>query len=888
MCRLRRLFLIMVAAVATLTPAVCAQASRSDALETYLASRSLDGALAAHLRSRLAATSGDERSRTAETLGALYVRMLERASTSDERQSLETHCRSLLEIVPEADSFELRINLAKTTYLQAEEMAERERLLLASSEEKAEAERVLRQVGETLESIAAKVGRRVEALERQETSARDTDIEAIRLQLGDARRLRSLARYYAGWTEYYLALLTGTPQRCVKAMEHFGVILGAPSGRAATLDRASQGMLRYEHVARAAIGCALASSLLGNDSEAIRWIEAVEYAEGLSPAVASQIFGRKITIYGAARRWADVEAAVRRQREPERGKPIVHLNVGEARLLAVTTLGASRKDQDRPMLREAAGRLAQIAFADLVAKGEIGHVVDLVQKFGTMPLGDEGFITAFVRGVQAFEKAREAHKASGKDPEAPADSTELINDYREAARLLAGVESASDAAAFAGELGKARIRRGLALYYAGDLEKAAEQFQSAAQPPASSDLRRDALWYGIVSLDLGVERGKPSLSVARDGLAMVYLKEFPATPNAAKLLLRQTGADLVPDEKAIEILLGIEKSAPIYEAARRQAARLLYGAYRRSPPSRRDFAALRFAEVAEEALQLEAARALTPADPGAKDAADAVVVRVRQLADALLGMSAPDVARVQNAFHVLEGVAHAHSLDLASLAGELAYRRLQIGLATSDEALVRRSEDELLSASGPYVIAADRLLFRRASERFALNPGDAEWAKRVVRYGVRVLDAAKNAMESPDATSAALRNGVSRAAAALWNTEQDTTMRDLCLRLEKAQIAAGLRTAEGLRRLAEMADTAGEESVALDAWRELSVGLEPTSEAWFEARYHSLRLLAAVDPVKAREGMLQHKVLYPSFGPEPWGSLLRDLDAAMATPGGTK
>jgi len=888
MYRPRSLCGIAVAGMLAATPGVRAQSPRADALETYLAARSLDGALAAHLRARLSVSQGDERSRIAESLGSLYVRMLEQAGTSDQRQAIEGYCRSLLEVVPESDSFELRINLAKATYLQAEEMAERERLLMATPEERAEAERVLRQVGETLDVIALKVGRRVEALERQETSARDSDVEAIRLQLGDARRLRSLARYYAGWTEYYLGLLTSTPQRAVKAMEHFGVILGAPAGRAATLDRASQGMLRYEHVARAAIGCALASSLLGNDSEAIRWIEAVEYAEGLSPAVASQVFGRKVTIYGAARRWADVDAAVRRQREPERGKPVVHLSVGEARLLAVTALGASRKDQDRLMLREAAGRLAQVAFADLVARGEIGHVVDLVQKFGTMPLGDEGFITAFVRGIQAFEKARDAHRASGQDPEAPTTTTALINAYREAARLLAGIESAADIGVFVNEVGKARIRSGLALYYAGDLEKAAEQFQAAAQPPATADQRRDALWYGIVALDRGVDQGRPSLAMARDGLAMVYLKEFPTTPNAAKLLLRQTGAELLPDEKAIEILLAIDKSAPIYEAARRQAARLLYQAYRRAGPTRRDFAALRFAEVGEEALQMEAARALTPGEPSAKEAGEAVVIRVRQLADALLAVSVPDVARVQNALNVLDGVAHALSLDLGGLGGELAYRRLQIGLATNDESMVRKSEDELLALSGAFVVAADRLLFRRASERFGVNPGDMQWARKVVRYGVRVLDSSRNAMEASDSSSSALRNGVSRAAAALWNAEQDATMRDLALRLEKAQIATGLRTAEGLRRLAEVAEASGDSQTALDAWRDLIVGLDPSTQAWFEARYHSLRLLAELDPAKAREAMLQHKVLYPSFGPQPWGPLIQELDASMPPSGGAK
>lgn len=859
-----------------------AQSPPPEALEAYLADRELYSVLAAHLRERLRAATGDERPRVAELLGRLYVRMLERAGTSEERQELEGYSRDLLKLVPESDSFELRINLAKVQYLQAEDIAERVRLRIARESDSAEAQRILRGVGATFEEIAGKVGVKVQGLERQETVAKDTEIEQARSALSEARRLRSLARYYSGWTEYYQALLTDTPQRAGKALEHFGWILNALPNRPPTIDRLPEGLLRYEHVARAAMGVALCHSLLGNENEAIRWMEAVEHADALPQAVKDQLFQRQLTVLARAKRWADIDLLVRRRRNPDKDKPPVPLLTGEARLLAVLALDAARNEQTRPGLRGAAEQLSQVAMADLISRGEVGHVLDLVEKFGTLPLGDEGFISAYVRGLQTFEKAREKHKASGGDPEAPTTSTELVNQYEEAARLLDSVDTAADASRFPGELVKARIRRGLALYYAGELELAAQQFQKAAEPPATREQRQDALWYAVVALDRAVENGMASVVGERDSVATLYLKEFPASPNAAKLLLRQVRADLVGEDKAIEILMGVPKDSPLYDAARRQAARLLYAAFRRSGAgTARDFAALRFVEVAERVLRAEAERATASKDRPGQEAADNAVVLVRQIADALLATTTPDIPRVEAALEVLDGVSAYQGMDLQRLGAELAFRRLQIAVARGDESQIQKRADELRAIGGAFSDAADRLLYVRSARAFEATPADVGAARSVVRFGARVLDATPRARESGDSTAASLRNTIARAASLLWEQEKDAPMRDLALELERAQYKAGVRTGEGLRRLGELAEGAGENQEALDAWRELLIGLDDSTPEWYEARYQTIRLLMSIDPPQAQDAMKQHKVLHPGYGPTPWGEKLRELDTRI-------
>jgi hypothetical protein len=57
--------------------------------------------------------------------------------------------------------------------------------------------------------------------------------------------------------------------------------------------------------------------------------------------------------------------------------------------------------------------------------------------------------------------------------------------------------------------------------------------------------------------------------------------------------------------------------------------------------------------------------------------------------------------------------------------------------------------------------------------------------------------------------------------------------------------------------------------------------MQPPSQEWYEARYQSLRLLFLVDAPRAREAMKQHVLLYPDYGPEPWGKKLKELDQTM-------
>ena len=849
---------------------------RLNPYEAYLSERKLDSVMVAHLRAELVNAQGLARVRLADRLGRLYVRQLSITLDSVTRQAIEERAHQLLKSVPDAEMWDLKLDLAKATYLKAEEIAERYRLRLASEGEKAEAQRVLAAVDPLFSTIATRTGGKVDQLEKKESSLRGQDLEDLKVELGDTRRLRSLAHYYAGWSAFYAAELAGNKQTANDAMVDFGYLLNAAPGKPPNVERLARPLLKYEHVARAALGCAMVASLRGKDTEAIRWIEMLESVDDLPAAIASQLGDRKLMILARADRWADVDVLVRRLRA--NSKP---LSVPQARLVAVLTLDPSG-EAARPATMEVRGKLSQLALGDLVVQGEVGHVLDLVQKFGADLIGEDGFVVRYVRALQAFEKAREAHKAAG-GPEDPTTDPAAINRYREGIRLLDAVASSPDGNKFAKDSAASVMKSGLSSFYIGEFGAAAERFEKASvQLPGDVD-QREALWFAVVALDRAVDTGNKTLAPERDRLALKFLERFPQSENAAKLLLRRAG--VLSDEKSIAILLSIGKDTPLYLAARREASRLLFTSYRRALPNDREFAAARFLEVADETLDGDRLTLLEGKVPGAKEAGERLILRLRQMADVSLSTKTPDVNRAERTLSMLDEALKSPLVEAAKLVEEVAYRKVQLALAKGDFSQAIKEHDVLRAATGQYAIAAQRAIFKGSVERFKAAPEDVAIAAEVVQFGKRVL--AQNDLARAEPTNVvygSVSTAVAQAAEMLWKTKADVSMRALAIELDGKMLAAGVQTQQSLKRYAVLAESAAMGDQALEAWRSLLAALPAGSPNWFEARYESLRILMAKDRTLGMQVMDQHVALYPDYGLDPWGSKIKEL-AVSAMPG---
>jgi hypothetical protein len=851
-----------------------------DPVAAYLERQRLDEVLAAYLRGHLEGANSEDRIALAERLGKLYARLLGSAADPAMRQRLESASRQLMRDVPEADSSDLRLSLAKASYLRVEEIAERARLKLASGEEIEEAKSVLRALGTTFIDLAKRIEAQVKVLEKREAAARDQDMDALRTELADLRRLHSLARYYGGWSSYYDAMLNQSSTQAQRAMEEFGVLLNAAPNRPASVDRVPKQLLHYEHIARATLGCALSASIRNEHVEAIRWIDLLNSADDLPPAVADQLFTRELIVLAGAQRWSDVEVRVRDRRGMRTGTATKPLSPIEARLIAVLALEYGNTSPSMSRLSEIAQSVAAMAMSDLVAQRQVSQVLDLVQQYGTASLGNQGFIVLYVRGIRAYDEARAAHRvAAPQSPDEPVTDVPTVNMYRGAAEVLESTLGAPDSKDFPAERARTRTRLGLARYYAGEYASAVDAFVKASEEATTPALRGDALWYAIAALDYAIENGAMSNVAQRDRLALLYLREFPDTENAARLLLRQTNTQGMRDAEVVEVLLKVAPDSPLYKAARRQAATLLYKLYRAARGSDRDFAGLRFVQVGEDLLKAEQTAALASLDPPARDAANGVVLRARQLVDALLSVSGPDPDKAESFLTAIDTVTAYHAIDISQLQPELTFRRLQIAVIRNNAPAIDRSVDQLRSMPGPYADAADRLLYRRSQRLLESAPTDVNAAREVVRFGVRVLDG----MGENAAAASSVRDGVATAAAVLWDVEQDKAMRDLALALDREQDAAGVRTLTALRRHARLAEDAGEIEEAGQVWSRLVSSVDAASPAWFEARYEAMRLLAKLDQVKARGALDQHEALYPTLGPSPWDEKFRELRKLLGT-----
>jgi hypothetical protein len=837
-------------------------------VEQYLEEHGLLEALASQLAERLEASSGQDRIAIAERLAGVYVELLTRAQTADDRARWERAGRALLASVPEADSIDLRLDLHRAAYARAEEIAERWRIGLATPAERSEALTTFESLERDLAAIGKEADRRVVRLQREEERSADAGGDLLTQSLATGRRQRSLAMYLAGWCNTYIADLEGVSGRAEEALRQFGWLLGAEPGKPATLRRLPRNFLRYEHIARSALGVAVCSALLGRSQEAIAWLDAVERADELPATLREQTPVWRIVILADLGLWRELESGVEERRLGAGGqtRPLAS---GEARLLATLALRAESDD-------EVIARMRDVAVADLVRRGEFASVVELAREHGAAAFGATGFVALSVRGLLAYDQA-----TGGEG-----DTGEL---YERAARTLADAMRAPDADSFSGAAGEVAMTLGLARYaIARDASSgaaprylsAADAFERAASLLGEHERADEALWMAVRSLDEASDAGAQVDGERRDALVEAYLERFPTSPRAGALLLTEAVGDEASPEETIARLEAIPPGSDAYDAARRHIARLLYDQFTGAPEDRRDWAALRYADAAEPLLADDLRAALA----GDEESAAAAAARARRILAALVSATPTDAQRAQRALDSLRRLIEAGVVEEAPIAQELRYRAAQIAIARDDLAGAERAMADLRAAGSEegerLASALARSIYRRAllEWRAAQRSGVGlqETAQRVATIGDRLLESGD--LPEGDANARlAIEAGVGEAWFDLWRAGEGVAARAEALRRHESLVDAGVTDPEVLRRLAALAEDAGRIELAIEAWRTLGAGLPRTEAPWFEARWELVRLVASVDADRARSLLDQHAILYPDYGPAPWGRRLHDL-----------
>lgn len=870
--------------------------SADDAIESYLSARGLDRLLAAQLSRRLAAAPREQRTELARRLSTLYARMIERDPSPERRREAEQKARALLADVPEADTIDLRLELARVAFARAEDALERLRLELGEPDEAAAALASLAPLGADFVAVAGRAQQRVDLLERQEAAARgEEDSDLLQQALGLARRQRSLARFHAGWT-FVLAAEFFPASRApfaADALRHFGWLLNAAPGDIARPEQAAPALFRYEHVARAAIGAAVAESLRGNTDPAMKWLDAVEQEAGAPEAVREQLFIRRVQALGLTGRWQLLMNWVssRRPRSPapgdEAGGGTRRLSPTEARLLIVLAMNARSAPSDEA---DAAWRLALRGMEDLAAAGQWGHLLDLARRHPRL-LDGPTLVAALTRGLRLLDEARAARTPDGA-PDARAAGAAYLAASDEFRRALAATSSNAELAPLRP---RTLLLLGTAIFEpastAAEFLDAADAFDEAARDRAAAvELAPEAMWLAVRAVEAARDKAPADASIARrhESLLAEFIALYPADPRAPTARLRRAISGGAPPEAVVRDLLEIPSGSDAYPAARREAARLLYGLYRAAPESERAWAATRFVAVAEPLLADEARRA----DAGDREAATRAGSLARRIAETLLALSPPDLARAQRALDLVVRLVSNGAIADATAQAEIDFRRAQIALARGDQAEAESLLASLESRSAAHADAGAAMLFQRAAKAWrALDPASPERANqaaRVVELGRRILRRAEEGgfEGGLDPGLRFVRVTTAEAAGVLWTLTRDERARDLARLLYRVALRDDPMNAAILRAAAELDESMNDWAASAAKWEILLAGARAGADEWFEAKCRLVTALERADRPRAAKLMAQHTALYPGGGgPEPWRACLNAAAARLGARG---
>lgn len=839
-----------------------------EVVERYLADLELDELRAEYLESQIDTLGGNDRLSAARRLADLYARMLRDAPNNAARARLEARSSDLLESIPQVESDELRLSLARANFERSEEILERWRVRAVSETDARGAIESMEDLARVFSALGVEAHQRITRLESREERAREADLPIIESRLEDAYQRRSSAFYLAGWAQRYLAEFDGNRAAAIESRKAFGWLLNAPISEEPTLERIPESFPTLPHLARAMLCVAFTHALSGNQRLADDWYGAVASAPDVPADVRAQLPTRRLVALCAMERWDEALDVfeVTPVEDPSRV-----LMARLASSLAGQTLEVTPSERGAIELRDA-------GLAGLVAAGELGQAIEVVQslRVDAMPTG--GFVGGLVRDVILYQSLREQHTAAGGG-ERPTVDPSLRERYEQLARSLGDLLAGADAARYTVARPAALFVRGMCLYYASQFLAASESFQAASEPGAGTPIAADALWMSIVAIDADIARSTgDDKSQRRNQLVDRFLSEHPDDARASRLTMRRALEREDDPERSIELLLEVAPDDPSYVGARRQAARLAYGQALEATERTRAFRARRYLSIAEPLFALD--RRNASEDPGA---ATRAVIGARRILNIALRLDPPDIARVERAFEAIESMEASGLVTTEPFQGELLFRMAEYRLVLDDVEGAEAHLEALQSVDPDLASQGDRLVWRHALRawrrtREGDTPERSRNAERVARIGDRLIDAMGAGEEAlRDDANASVYRAVAEASADLWGWDREESARARAQALYGALMEHAGASRETIEGFVAMASAGAEYEKALEAQRRLVAGLETGSRAWFGARTFQLELLARVDRERAKVAMRQHAALYPDLAPTPWGDRLRAL-----------
>lgn len=859
---------ISVCLIACAAAVAAAQPVRADELLEYLDSHGLDALAALRVEELAAAASGDERAQLLDRLADIYARMLDTTADSAAQTRQLERADALAARIATAKGDGLRLAAARARYRSAARVAEAIRAGLPGDSNAAV--EVLTQQIEVLVDVAARADKRANELDRRINSDKVLEAQSLQEQKSREESLAGISRYLAAWSLTYRGFLTGEHKDSDRAVGIFLPILGAREGKLEPSE-VSEPLRADELYASAILGLALAKAPTGGYGESARWLALLDFGE-TAAAVREVRYGWSLIAALEARAFGPARELLAKVAPRDDAANWARIAVARS-----VELGAENADSVQ---------LRREAIALLAAKRDLGAIRDLTRKFGDEILGDDatGFVPLYVRAVRLYDESQKAVEAAAGDAE-KLDSDAVRVPANTAAEALAAALAAPDAKNFADAGTACKLMRAWSLRAAGDFAAAGALFDVVAAESVG-DRAEEAARLSILSLDDARRRTTKAEERKQYDEQLVakvdaFLARFPASDHVPELLVRKVASMSEPTGKDVRDLMRVPAESKDWLVARKQALEGSYRVFRNGKEPRADTGKQYLAILAE-----------LPVDPQTGLPASSTTIARQALEVAL----ANEVRATQTAIGLiasLEKAAAAGKFDLREADEEMAYRRLQLAMlldrwADVEAALAPFEKPE---ATKLWADAGLRLAIRGAEgKRRAVAADAAErgaYVATILRAGDAILarnGGAANALaaKTPDAAALAQIAAIvldARAELVRANGNAEQAKRGL----ELVDVLLARKPNDGalLRSGAVFAESCGNYARAAELLRTLVGGLPQRTDAWFGAKVDQMRVLAKLDPARARQVLAQYRALYPDLGPEPFRTRIREIEATL-------
>lgn len=842
---------MLILALAMLAPILCAGPA-DEQVELYLRDHGMRALLEVQLESRLdAAENADDRAEIAEDLAQLYLEQLRAIDGEDPyRQVLVIRARTLLDRVSAAPLYDLRIELFVHDFASYEDAIELYQLGLLDETNRVQAIGAFVEITRGLRAIMSAIEPELNRLTRRRGQPMGSDeARGVASQIEVRRRQHSLAAYYLGWSGYGIAVLDN---RHVddNTFIAFAWLLGGEGGMPQQIEL-RHAALEYEHVARAAIGVAMCYAQSENESLAQSWLYELIESNAVSEEVRQAAQSRKLRVLAAERDWYETHTFIYEISDADEGQ---YLSVPDARFVAMRALDSRVSGLPGKGGEEHAIKVAQLGIEHLVGRGEIGHVVNLYQRYEHLPLLASGFIPNYARALAQLEQL-ETGSQQGR--------------YLDIAEQFTQALGSSDASEYPLQREDCCLKLAYTLVRADRPQDAIKQCDQIIERSIRDDAIEEARWLKIAALDRqNVIAGKPS-SQALDDAVRAFVEAYPDAPRTTKLVLRHAMRGTLDERFAIQTLAGIPESDPIAIPARRTLVQLQYQTLRGVGFA--DLAMLKSTRGLIDWL-LEQTSETVPDQNTART--DMAILRIG--IDLALRDTPSDPQRARVLIEMAQSRLDALP-SMTQLEAELMVRSVQVALIEEQVDLAMATVDRLRQVDQEQAEYAELLILNTVIERWDATRQMTD-AERLSGFGVSVL--ARMTPKAPERIgiqTSRLAEVISDAAEMLGSAREDTRMTELAMRLAKQILERGSPSEPGLRRTARLAEVLNDQESQLEAWLRLLASYPQDDERWYEARYESLRVMLLSDPMQARETYEQFRVLNPTLGPAPWNERIASL-----------